>query len=157
MTHRIQTVKPLSDLRLSVLFQNGVEKEYDIHNLYSVFPQFKEFEINSDLFEQVQVDCGGYGLSWNDNLDLDAEDIWENGIEICIHDIDVVFLLAESLMKMRDKAGMTQKQLAEATGIYQADISKIERGLANPSLSTLKRLADGMGAKLKLEFISKAQ
>lgn len=157
MTHRIQTVKPLSDLRLSVLFQNGVEKEYDIHNLYSVFPQFKEFEINSDLFEQVQADCGGYGLSWNDNLDLDAEDIWENGIEICIHDIDVVFLLAESLMKMRDKAGMTQKQLAEATGIYQADISKIERGLANPSLSTLKRLADGMGAKLKLEFISKAQ
>lgn len=157
MTHRIQTVKPLSDLRLSVLFQNGVEKEYDIHNLYSVFPQFKEFEINSDLFEQVQVDCGGYGLSWNDNLDLDAEDIWENGIEICIHDIDVVFLLAESLMKMRDKAGMTQKQLAEATGIYQADISKIERGLANLSLSTLKRLADGMGAKLKLEFISKAQ
>lgn len=157
MTHRIQTVKPLSDLRLSVLFQNGVEKEYDIHNLYSVFPQFKEFEINSDLFEQVQVDCGGYGLSWNDNLDLDAEDIWENGIEICIHDIDVVFLLAESLMKMRDKAGMTQKQLAEATGIYQADISKIERGLANPSLSTLKRLADGMGAKLKLEFISKAK
>lgn len=157
MTHRIQTVKPLSDLRLSVLFQNGVEKEYDIHNLYSVFPQFKEFEINSDLFEQVQVDCGGYGLSWNDNLDLDAEDIWENGIEICMHDIDVVFLLAESLMKMRDKAGMTQKQLAEATGIYQADISKIERGLANPSLSTLKRLADGMGAKLKLEFISKAK
>lgn len=157
MTHRIQTVKPLSDLRLSVLFQNGVEKEYDIHNLYSVFPQFKEFEINSDLFEQVQVDCGGYGLSWNDNLDLDAEDIWDNGIEICIHDIDVVFLLAESLMKMRDKAGMTQKQLAEATGIYQADISKIERGLANPSLFTLKRLADGMGAKLKLEFISKSQ
>lgn len=157
MTHRIQTVKPLSDLRLSVLFQNGVEKEYDIHYLYSVSPQFKEFEINSDLFEQVQVDCGGYGLSWNDNLDLDAEDIWENGIEICIHDIDVVFLLAESLMKMRDKAGMTQKQLAEATGIYQADISKIERGLANPSLSTLKRLADGMGAKLKLEFISKSQ
>lgn len=155
MTHRIQTVKPLKDLRLSVLFQNGVEKEYDIHNLYSVFPQFKQFETNNDLFEQVQVDCGGYGLSWNDNLDLDAEDIWDNGIEVCIHDVDVVFLLAESLMKMRDKAGMTQKQLAEATGIYQADISKIERGLANPSLSTLKRLADGMGAKLKLEFVSK--
>ena len=48
--------------------------------------------------------------------------------------------------------GMTQKQLAEVTGIYQADISKIERGLANPSVSTLKRLADGMGLKLKIEF-----
>lgn len=153
MTHRIQSVKPLNDLRLSVLFQNGVEKEYDIHNLYSVFPQFKEFETNSDLFNQVQVDVGGYGISWNDDLDLDAEDIWDDGIEVCTHDVDVVFLLAESLMKMRDKAGMTQKQLSEVTGIYQADISKIERGLANPSLSTLKRLAEGMGAKLKFEFV----
>ena len=46
----------------------------------------------------------------------------------------------------------TQKQLSEQTGIYQADISKIERGLANPSLSTLKRLADGMGLKLRIAF-----
>lgn len=81
MTHKIQSVKPLNDLRLSVLFQNGVEKEYDIHNLYSVLPQFKKFETNSNLFIQVQVDVGGYGISWNDNLDLDAEDIWDNGIE----------------------------------------------------------------------------
>ena len=82
MTHKIQSVKPLNDLRLSVLFQNGVEKEYDIHNLYSVFQKFKKFETNSNLFMQVQVDVGGYGISWNDNLDLDAEDIWDNGIEM---------------------------------------------------------------------------
>lgn len=153
MTHRIKSVKPLNDLRLSVVFQNGTEKEYDIHNLYSVFPQFKEFETNSDLFIQVRVDVGGYGISWDDNLDLDAEDIWEYGTEICTHDVDVSFLLADSLMKMRAQAGMTQKQLAEATGIYQTDISKIERGLGNPSIATLKRLAEGMGAKLKFEFV----
>ncbi|MCM1224183.1 MAG: helix-turn-helix domain-containing protein [Lachnospiraceae bacterium] len=153
MTHKIQSVKPLKDLKVSVLFQNGTEKEYDIHKLYPAFPQFKEFELNNELFNQVQVDTGGYGISWNDNLDLDAEDIWEDGTEVCTHDVDVVFLLADSLMKIRDQAGMTQKQLAEATGIYQADISKIERGLGNPSISTLKRLAEGMGAKLKLEFV----
>lgn len=154
MTHRIKSVKPLKDLKLSVLFQNGVEKEYDVHNLYEAFPQFKELETDNALFRQVQVDAGGYGISWDDNLDLDAEDIWEDGNEVCVHEIDVAFLLADSLTKMRDKAGMTQKQLAEVTGIYQADISRIERGLANPSLSTLKRLAEGMGARLKLEFTS---
>ena len=47
---------------------------------------------------------------------------------------------------------MTQKQLADATGINQADISKLERGNANPSLRTLQRLAAGMGMRLKLEF-----
>lgn len=153
MTHRIKSVKPLNDLKLSVLFQNGVEKEYDIHGLYPVFPQFQELETNNELFGQVQVDTGGYGISWNDDLDLDAEELWDDGMEICTHDVDVAFLLADSLMKMRDQVGLTQKQLAEVTGIYQADISKIERGLGNPSISTLKRLAEGMGAKLKFEFV----
>ena len=50
---------------------------------------------------------------------------------------------------------MTQNELAEKTGINQADISKIENGNANPALSTLKRLAGGMGMRLRLEFIPK--
>jgi transcriptional regulator with XRE-family HTH domain len=50
---------------------------------------------------------------------------------------------------------MTQKELAERTGINQADISKIENGIANPALSTLKRLAEGMDMVLKLEFVPK--
>jgi transcriptional regulator with XRE-family HTH domain len=45
--------------------------------------------------------------------------------------------------------------LAERTGINQADISKIENGIANPALSTLKRLAEGMDMVLKLEFVPK--
>lgn len=62
--------------------------------------------------------------------------------------------LAESLLKAREIVGMTQKQLSDFTGIYQSDISKIERGIANPSLATLKRLADGMGLKLQIGFVS---
>ena len=50
---------------------------------------------------------------------------------------------------------MTQKQLSETTGIYQGDISKIERGLSNPSVITLKRLAEGLGAELNIEFVFK--
>ena len=48
---------------------------------------------------------------------------------------------------------MTQKELAEKTGIYQADISKLERGIGNPSVSTLKRLADGLGLDLQIDFV----
>lgn len=44
------------------------------------------------------------------------------------------------------------KQLSEKTGIYQADISKIERGLSNPSIGTLQRLADGMGLQMEVIF-----
>lgn len=154
MTHRIKIVKPLENMMISVIFQNGVEKEYDMRNLYPVFPQFEELEKNRDLFSKVEVDVGGYGISWNDKLDLDAEDIWEDGIEVCKHEVNAAEALANNLIKTRDFVGMTQKQLAQETGIYQSDISKIERGLANPSLSTLQRLADGMGVQLKIEFLS---
>lgn len=153
MTHKIVSVKPMENSILLVVFQNGIEKKYDMRTLYPVFPQFKVFETDVNLFNHVQVDIGGYGISWDDNLDLDAEDIWENGIETGNKkEVDIVATLAENLIKARDITGMTQKQLSESTGIYQADISKIERGLANPSLSTLKRLADGMGLKLRIEF-----
>lgn len=62
-------------------------------------------------------------------------------------------MLAGSLARAREYADLTQKQLSEKTGIYQCDISKIERGNANPSLSTLQRLADGMDMQLKIEFV----
>lgn len=50
---------------------------------------------------------------------------------------------------------MTQKELAECTGINQADISKLENGTRNLSVNLLKRLADGMGMVLKIEFVPK--
>lgn len=44
----------------------------------------------------------------------------------------------------RTSQNLTQKELAERTGINQADISKLENGTRNPSVNLLKRLADGM-------------
>lgn len=57
------------------------------------------------------------------------------------------------MIKARKEKGLTQKQLSELTGISQADISRIENGTRNPSLEMIKRLATGMGMRLKLEFI----
>ena len=53
------------------------------------------------------------------------------------------------------RTSQTQKELAERTGINQADISKLENGTRNPSVNLLKRLAEGMGMVLKIEFIPK--
>jgi len=63
--------------------------------------------------------------------------------------------MIQAIIDARKYKNMTQKELAEKTGINQADISKIENGNANPSLSTLKRLAEGMDMILRLEFIPK--
>ena len=62
-----------------------------------------------------------------------------------------------ALVDARISQNLTQQQLAEKTGIHQADISKLENGTRNPSLNLLKRLADGMDMVLKIEFIPKKQ
>lgn len=65
--------------------------------------------------------------------------------------------MMQAIVEARKKSNLTQKELAERTGINQADISKLETGNANPTLAVLKRLADGMGMVLKLEFVPKAK
>ncbi len=63
------------------------------------------------------------------------------------------FAIIQAIIDARQTTGMTQKELSEKTGITQADISRLESGSANPSLKTLQRLAEGMGMRLKLEFL----
>jgi len=155
MTHRIIEVKTLENFVVSVVFQDGKEKVYDIRNLFSEYPQFVVFESDVELFKQAKVDVGGCGISWNDELDLSSEEIWDNGeLTGVVRKVDVLSELGVGLTKARDRAKVTQKELAERVHIYQGDISKIERGTANPSVKTLQRLAEGMGMKVKIEFVN---
>ena len=72
---------------------------------------------------------------------------WENPQP----ELDVI----RAIVDARTSRNLTQKELAERTGINQADISKLENGTRNPSLNLLKRLADGMDMMLELKFIPK--
>ncbi|MBQ6815018.1 MAG: helix-turn-helix transcriptional regulator [Lachnospiraceae bacterium] len=65
------------------------------------------------------------------------------------------FDVIRALVEARAAKNMTQKQLAERTGINQADISKLENGTRNPSINLLKRLAEGLDMALKIEFVPK--
>ena len=63
------------------------------------------------------------------------------------------FQIAKAMLDGRSARNLTQKELAEITGITQSDISKLENGNANPSLRTLERLAAGLGMRIRLEFV----
>ena len=62
------------------------------------------------------------------------------------------FQLIKAMLKGREDQQLSQRQLAERTGITQSDISKIETGEANPTLETLKKLASGLGMNLNISF-----
>jgi len=57
-----------------------------------------------------------------------------------------------ALIEARIETGMTQKELAERTGIRQSNISRIESGVCSPTVDTLSRIAAGLGKTLKIEF-----
>ena len=57
-----------------------------------------------------------------------------------------------AIVDTRIAQNLTQKELAEKTGIAQTEISRIENGTRNPSLKILQRFADGMDMVLKVSF-----
>lgn len=68
-------------------------------------------------------------------------------------DYDVASDISELLVSTRKEIGISQRQLSEKTGVPQANISKIENGHYLPSLAILKRLADGLGRRLVIDFV----
>lgn len=70
---------------------------------------------------------------------------WENG--------ELEYQLMMMVLKARSEQHLTQSQLAERTGIRQSNISRIEKGQAVPSISTLRRIAEGLGKRLQIKFV----
>lgn len=80
MQHIITEIYPLPDYRLLAIFDNGVQKFYDVKPLFEWRDVFKTLK-NNNLFGKIYVDAGGYGVVWNDQIDLSSEEIWNHGIE----------------------------------------------------------------------------
>ncbi len=72
-------------------------------------------------------------------------------------DYDIEAELCELIAGTRNQLGITQKQLAERSGVSQSNISKIENGSYKPSIPILRRIADGLGKRLVIEFADREE
>ena len=82
MFHKVKAVNALPDYRLCVQFAEGVTKIYDVKPLLVEWIPFKTFEKAPELFYEVEVDVGGYGIIWNDDIDLSCDELYENGTTV---------------------------------------------------------------------------
>ena len=90
--------------------------------------------------------------TFDDMLNEQLEDIkFRKEYEDIQPEMDVI----RAIVDARTAQNLTQKELSKRTGINQADISKLENGTRNPTVSLLKRLAEGMGMELRIQFIPK--
>ncbi len=79
--HKVKEITVLPDKMLSVQFANGATKLYDVKPLIARFPAFAQLA-DDLLFGSVEVGQGGYGIIWDDDLDLSCDELWENGVEV---------------------------------------------------------------------------
>ena len=83
-----------------------------------------------------------------DELDLRAEDSSPEPA----YEYDIYAEIRSSLSALRKELQMTQKELAEKTGLTQANICNIEKGTSKPTIDSLKKIADATGTRLIIEF-----
>jgi uncharacterized protein YerC len=80
MFYKVNNVTPLENYILLVKFENDLEKYYDIKPLFKKWTIFNKLK-QDNLYQSVKVDAGGYGISWNEEIDLSSDELWENGTE----------------------------------------------------------------------------
>lgn len=69
------------NLILIASFNDGEIVSFDIKTLFNKYPIFKQLE-NKTLFLKAKIDIGGYGISWNDEIDLSSDGIYSKGKHI---------------------------------------------------------------------------
>lgn len=150
MFHKAIDLTFREDTTLEVTFQNGWTKAYDMAALFEKYPKLRQLE-DRPLFLSGQLI--GFGIRWNDELDIETETIYEDGVTVGYQKpAEALVVAGAAVSAARAKVGLSQKELSAETGIDQSDISKIERGISNPTVETLGRIAAALDGELVIRI-----
>ena len=150
MFHKATGLKYLDGTRLEVSFQDGKVKRYDMAALFGKYPQLQALQDRALFMNGKLI---GFGIIWNDDLDIETETIYQDGITVRTRKSADHPESARAILAARAEAGLSQKELALLTGIDQSDLSKMERGVANPTVAMLERIARATGGQLQISII----
>ena len=152
MFHKITSLATLPNYILLVGFHDGEYKQFDLKPYIDKYPPFRALKTTNGLYEQAKIDVGGFGIIWNDELDVSAEGIYEQGVS-CLPPDNVEEYkqkLISELIKARNEIGVSQKQLEILSGVAQPCIARTEKGTTDPKLSTLLKMLEPLGLTLTI-------
>jgi len=155
MFQKITSLATLPDYILLVGFNSGEYRQFDLKPLIAKYPPFKSLTEVSGLYESAKIDIGGYGIVWNDELDISADGLYEKGTP-CTPPKNIESYrqnLIDELVAARKSAGLSQKQLEILSGIAQPCIARTEKGTTDPKLSTLLKMLEPLGLTLSITNI----
>ena len=149
MFYKATELKFCEGTNLEVTFQDGKVKRYDMARLFNKYPLLRALE-NRDLFVSGHL-AGFYGIIWSDDIDIETATVYEEGQTVRVV-APAHVVSGSAVLRARMLRDMSQKELASRCGIDQSDMSKIERGISNPTVDTLERIAEALKLELKISF-----
>lgn len=147
--HRAIRLRFKDGVKVEVTFEDGKVILFDMSQMYDKYPVMRALE-DRTLFESGKLNY--YGIIWNDDIDFDTESIYREGTIVRrVKPFPSVDIGAE-IAGARASRNISQKELAKKLGLDQSDVSKIERGVSNISMKTLRKIADALDCKIKIEL-----
>lgn len=132
-------------------FLDGSVKRYDILSVTDKFPQFNALK-DRELFLKGRL-LGWSAVQWNDELDISTEDPYYDGVDVTDEYDDIEnAIIGYKIKEKRLELNLSQEELANKVGIDQSDLSKIEKGNANPSVKMIYKIVCGLNSKISIEL-----
>ena len=122
---KVKEAVPLEDMQVLVFFEDGKIKKFDVKPILKDYPEFEELK-NQNLFNLVRVEPGGYGISWNEDLDCSEVELYVNGVDIPLRIADFFSFVNLNLV--------TTNEATEILGCSRQNIEDlIRRGKLHPA------------------------
>ena len=122
MSIKVKDVFPYTDLNILIVFENGITKKYNVTQLFEQFDWYKQLE-NPDIFNLVKVEPGGYGVSWNEDIDISEDELWENS-EIFTSPFDGLLSFSDAATKWNIDDSTLRKYVLNGKLIDNIDVKK---------------------------------
>ena len=123
MFHKVNDVSPMEDYKLSVHFWDGTTKIYNLDPLFNKWPVFKDLKTGKVDYYDISVAAGGYGIIWNDELDLSCDELWENG-ETVLTPFDGIISFADAAAIWNLNESTLRKAVAHGRLVRGIDVCK---------------------------------
>ena len=157
---KIKSIEILPNFKIKALFDCNVVKTYDFNALIKNHKAFKDLQQES-LFKQAKVDCGGYGICWTDDIDIDSGEIWYNGATELKADEDIFNYIKaviqesepENIIKAIQEVAKIKgyNNLAEKMGVGRESLYKSLSGATKPRFETIYKILLALGLRLSIK------
>lgn len=127
---RVIDAVPIENLRVLVIFENRELKIFDVKKLFKEYPEYEALK-DLSLFNSLEVEPGGYGISWNSELDCSEGELWEDGETVNLNLDDIIDFLKYGLLNSKEVTN-----LLGCSRQYVNEMSK--KGLVHPVKSSSK-------------------